>query len=138
MNRFVALPIIAGLGLIYSSCSRNDSADADESEPLPVATLQFSSPVPDAVYNNGDSVTIKATAISTASIHGYDLAIRDTRDTTKSLYFIHIHDHNDTVIVNEKWKTDALNLPANLLAEVSIYLDHDGHTQKAKVGFKVQ
>lgn len=138
MNRFVTIPIIAGLGLLYSSCSRNDSADADESEPLPVATIQFSTPAQNAVYNNGDSVAIKATVISTASIHGYDLAIRDTRDTTKSLYFIHIHDHNDTVIVNEKWKSAAEPLPASLLAEVTIYLDHDGHTQKGKVDFKVQ
>lgn len=138
MNRILSISLIAGLGYLYSSCSRNDSADADESVPLPVATIQISSPAQDAVYNNGDSVAIKAKAISTASIHGYDLAIRDTRDTTKSLYFIHIHDHNDTVNINEKWKSVVGTLPANLLAEVSIYLDHDGHTQKAQVKFKVQ
>lgn len=138
MNRFVAIPIIAGLSFLFSSCSKNDSAGSDESEALPVAMLQFTSPVPDAVYNNGDSVTIRATAISTASIHGYDLAIRDASDTTKSLYFIHIHDHNDTININEKWKSAAAALPANLLAEIALYIDHDGHTQKGKVGFRVQ
>jgi hypothetical protein len=139
MKCFVAIPIIAGLSLLFSSCSKNESADPDESEPLPVATLQISSPVQDAVYNNGDSVSIKATAISTASIHGYDLAIRDTKDTTKSLYFIHIHDHNDTININEKWKSAvATTLPANLQAEITLYIDHEGHTQKTKVGFRVQ
>jgi hypothetical protein len=137
MRRIIAIPIIAGLCFLVISCDKNDS-ESEDPETLPAATIQFSSPLPNAVYNNGDSVAITATAISTESIHGYDLAIRNADDTTSSLYFIHIHDHNDTIYINEKWKSAAASLPANLNAEIIIYVDHNGHTLKEKVGFRVQ
>lgn len=137
MRRIIDIPIIAGLCFLVISCDKNDS-ESEDPETLPAATIKFSSPPPNAVYNNGDSVAITATAISTESIHGYDLAIRNADDTTSSLYFIHIHDHNDTIHINEKWKSAAASLPANLNAEIIIYVDHNGHTQKEKVGFRVQ
>jgi hypothetical protein len=137
MRPSIVIPFIAVLCLLFVSCDKNDS-EPEAPEALPLATIKFSSPSPNTVYNNGDSIAITATAISTESIHGYDLAIRNAGDTTSSLYFIHIHDHNDTIYINEKWKSAVASLPANLNAEIVIYVDHNGHTQKEKVGFRVQ
>jgi hypothetical protein len=118
------------------ACMKHHADDSENHEPIPVATIAFTSPSPGAVYTNGAEVTVKARAISTADIHGFDLAIRKAGDSS-SLYFIHIHDHNDTININEKW-TSQVPVPSNLEVEITAYLDHQLHTKKEKVGFRVQ
>ena len=83
-----------------------------------------------------DSVTIKSTAISTQTIHGYDIAIERTNDTT-TYFFQHIHDFNDTLVINKKWKGE-LKTGTDIEAVVTLYLDYEGHTKTQKLAFKVQ
>jgi hypothetical protein len=118
---------------VFLSCSKHKG---DIEENIPVATINFASPTASSVYQKGDSVLIKATAISTATVHGYDIVIRKTNDTTK-VFFEHVHDHNDTLIIDKKWKS---NLPSatNMEAQVILYLDHEGHTGSKKVSFRIQ
>lgn len=136
MKRFAVIAIIAGVTLLFTSCSSRAEDEFIPPEAIPVATIQISSPLPDTTYTNGDSIVVKATAISTENIHGYDLAIRKTTDTS-NIYFIHIHNHNDTLNITEKWKA-VVSIPSALEAEITLYLDHVGHTKKEKVGFYVQ
>jgi hypothetical protein len=103
---------------------------------MPVYTINFSSPTAASVYRNGDSVLIQAVGISTKTVHGYDVIIKKPNDTTK-IFFKHVHDHNDTLLINQKWK-NTLTAPTNLEAQVILYLDHDGHTGSKKAGFKVE
>jgi hypothetical protein len=48
-----------------------------------------------------------------------------------------VHDHNDTILLNKKWK-NIITGPANMEAQIILYLDHDGHTGTKKATFKVQ
>ena len=115
------------------SCTKHRD---DFEERIPVAIINFDSPTASSIYNNGDSVLIKANAVSTETVHGYDVIIKKVNDTTK-LFFLHVHDHNDTLLINKKWK-NTLTGPANMEAQIILYLDHDGHTGTKKAAFKVQ
>ena len=123
---------ILTLATIYS-CSKHKG---DIEEYIPTAGIVFSNPVPNTVYHPGDTVFIKGTAISTAVIHGYDIAIRKVNDTT-TLFFINKHDHNDTLQINQSWKNELVQ-PASLEATVTLYLDHEHHTYTRKLGFRVE
>ena len=116
------------------SCTKEHGEVTEE---IPIASISFTLPSQGAVFANGDVVTIQAKAISTQNIHGYDLAIRKTSDTTNSVFFTHIHDHNDTLLINETWKS-LVTHPTDLQAEIVLYLDHQGHTKKGKVFFRVE
>jgi hypothetical protein len=128
--------IVLLLGILFS-CTKRNGEEEGKLEKVPVATITFFSPAAGAVFTNGDSVNVRATAVSTAEIHGYDLSIRKAADPSGSYYFTHIHDHNDTVQINEKWKSLVI-APADLQAEITIYLDHEGHTKKERVVFRIE
>ena len=125
--------LLSASSTVFLSCSKHKG---DIEENIPVATIKFESPTASTVYQSGDSVRIKGTAISTATVHGYDIIIRKTTDTTK-LFFQHVHDHNDTLLIDKKWKNH-LSVAANMEAQVILYLDHEGHTGSKKVSFRVQ
>jgi hypothetical protein len=136
MEKLTVIAISGVFSLLFTACSGRAEDELIPPEAIPEATIQFTSPLPDTTYTNGDSIVIKATAISTEDLHGFDLAIRKTTDSS-NIYFIHIHNHNDTVHINEKWKV-IVSSPSSLEAEIAVYLDHAGHTKKEKVGFYVQ
>jgi hypothetical protein len=89
-----------------------------------------------SVYYAGDSITISALAIAPAVMHGYDVAVKKGNDTT-TYYFKHYHDHNDTIVVNERWK-NVLSGPAKLEVELTFYLDHDGFTAVKRVPVAIE
>lgn len=126
------LSLLTLSAVLFTACTKHKD---DVENTAPTATIQFESPTQGAFYNSGDSVLIKGTATYATTMHGYDLIIRKASDTTK-LYFQHFHDHQATITINTKWKADVSN--TNLLAEVVVYLDHDGHTDSKKVGFSVR
>ena len=130
--KYYYLSTILGLGFLFSSCAKHQG---DVEENIPVATIRFANPVQGAVYLASDSVLIQGTAISTATIHGYDLIIKRADDTA-SLYRQKIHDHNDTLLIARKWKPQS-ELSGQMEASVILYLDHEGHTKIQKVGFAI-
>ena len=81
-------------------------------------------------------MSIQAVGISSETVHGYDIIIKKPNDTTK-IFFQHVHDHNDTLFINQKWK-NTFTVATNLEAQVILYLDHDGHTGTKKAGFRVE
>ena len=56
---------------------------------------------------------------------------------TMTCYSKHVHDHNDTLAIFQRWKGDE-NQTGNMEAVITLTLDHDGHTYSKKIGFKVQ
>lgn len=100
-----------------------------------MASIIINSPVAGEVYQAGDGIAIQAIAISSEDLHGYDVFITKANDTT-SYFFTHIHDHNDTVVINQNWKS-TVPVP-ELEVNVTIYLDHELHALKKKVAFKIQ
>ncbi len=118
------------IAAIVTSCSKHKD---DFYPTIPVATVTLSEPVESSVFHPGDTITIKASAVSKTIIHGCDILIKKVNDTT--VYFTkHIHDHNDTIIINHKWK-NILAAPAQLEAQLTFHLDHDGNTAVKKVRF---
>jgi hypothetical protein len=103
---------------------------------IPVATITAFKPTAGSVYQAGDSVSIKALAIASAVMHGCDVAIKKGNDST-TYFFKHIHDHNDTIMLNEQWKVN-VNAPVKLEVELTFYLDHDGHTAVKRVPFMIE
>lgn len=134
MKNILAITLLLSVFTIaFFSCVKHKD---DIEEHIPAYTISFSSPASSTMYQFGDSVSIQATAISAETIHGYDLIIRKSNDTTK-LFLQHVHDHNDTLAVNKKWK-NTITGPANMEAQIILYLDHNGHTGSKKALFKVQ
>jgi hypothetical protein len=129
-NHISGILAIPFFGLM--ACSKHHG---DLEENLPVAVISFFSPTQGAIFKNGDSVHIKAQAYSTQTIHGYDIVIRELGDTAK-IYFRNVHDHKDTLMIDQKWAS-ATGGRLNLEAEIKLYLDHDGHTKKSSVAFRV-
>jgi hypothetical protein len=121
------------LPLIFIACEKHTM---DKEPALEGAAITISEPTAGATYQLGDSISIRAKAIYKQNIHGYDLAIRKTNDTTV-YYFIHVHDHNDTLLVDQKWK-NTLSGPLNMEAELTFYLDHDGTTGIRKATFNIE
>jgi hypothetical protein len=102
----------------------------------PTANITIFQPTQGASFRKGDSIAINALAIAPATIHGYDVAIKKGTDTT-TYFFEHVHDHNDTIVVNKKWKNQ-LDGPLKLEVELTFYLDHDGHTAIKRVPVSVE
>ena len=127
-------PILSVLAsFIVVSCTKHRG---DIEQNIPAYTINFSSPTTSSVYHNGDSVTIQAIGISSETVHGYDVIIKKPNDSTK-IFFQHVHNHNDTLYINQKWK-NPFTVATNLEAQVILYLDHDGNTGIKKTGFRVQ
>lgn len=120
--------------LIINGCSKHPG-DIIAHEEIPSATLSIYSPVENAAVAAGDSVYISAKAISEATIHGYDIAIKKLNDTT-TYFFKHVHDHNDTLAINQHWK-NTVSSPMAAELVITLVLDHDGHTMIKKVPFKL-
>lgn len=93
------------------------NTQGDIKENVPSAAIILMSPIKGAVYSLTDSITISGTTISTQIIHGYDIAIAWTNDTT-TYFFQHIHDDNDTLVINKKWKGE-LKTGTNIEAVVT-------------------
>ena len=97
---FLSSMLFAIIFTTVVSCTKHKD---DVRENIPLHSINFISPTLTSTYRNGDSIAIQATAISTATIHGYDIIVRKLNDTTR-LYFKNVHDHNDTLSINQKWK----------------------------------
>ena len=139
MHRVYRSIIFISLIALISVACKHEPFDEDNdqgSQEIPASTLTITNPPPNTVFGISETVNIRARAVSTADIHGYDLVIRQAGVTTPVL-FEHIHDHNDTVLIDYNWK---VTTPAgsSLDAEVTIYLDHQGNTKSARVPFRVQ
>jgi len=114
------------------SCTKHKG---DFKENVPVASMTVMSPSTGAIVNLNEVVEINAQAISTATIHGYDISITSPGDTTN--YFSkHVHDHNDTLNIHETWTNTLVS--KNLLLNITLTLDHDGHTFTRKVEFRAK
>ena len=115
------------------ACTKHNGDIADH---IPVATLTILKPLEGSVFNIGDSISIQAIAISSETIHGYDVMVKKANDTT-TYFSTHIHDHNDTLLIDQKWKA-AAGKGTSFEAVITLELDHDGHTLTRRVGFSVK
>lgn len=119
--------------ICFAACTKHAG---DLPEHIPSAIVEISKPTEGQMFNAGDSIQIKATAISTETIHGYDVYLTKQNDTAR-LYTNHVHDHNDTLFIDQKWKFDNA-FRGNLEAHILLALDHDGHTLHKKVNVTVK
>ena len=119
--------------LITCACTKHKGDIADH---IPVAALTILQPLEGSVFNIGDSIRIQAIAISSETIHGYDVMVKKANDTT-TYFSTHIHDHNDTLLIDQKWKASA-GKATSFEAVITLELDHDGHTLTRRAGFSVK
>ena len=122
----------AFFAIVLVACTKH--AGDEEAETTPTATLAFSSPTEGASYQFGDSVLIQGVAAAAQEMHGYEVSVRNAADTSVVYYKEHIHEHGSTLAINQKWK-DTLTTAVQLQAQVTLILDHDGHTTTKSVRF---
>ncbi|RYY41783.1 MAG: hypothetical protein EOO08_01240 [Chitinophagaceae bacterium] len=120
--------------LSLAACTKH-SGDVAAPE-SPGATLNIAQPLAGSVYHPGDTVRLEALAIAPANIHGYEVEIHRVNDTTK-LFYAHVHDHNDTLQISQRWVNDRTSATA-LEARITLTLDHDGHQLQRSVSFQAQ
>jgi len=116
--------LVSFIGVALAACNKH-AGDVDE--PIPTATITITNPTDGAVYKNGDSIRIQGLAIASANMHGYEVSIKNAADTSVVYFSQHIHDHNDTLQINQAWQ-DTLTTATKLQVQVLVVLDHDGHT----------
>ena len=122
--------------LIFTSCGKHEPEIKIPGVIVPVASVTFFSPLNGSVFTAGDSVAIEAKVVSTETMHGYNLEIKKVNDTI--IYYTEFfHDHNDTLFLSKKWHVTIAG-PQDLEAVITVVLDHDGHTHKARQPFKIQ
>jgi hypothetical protein len=119
--------------ILISSCTRHHG---DFIAPPAKAAVVLSSPLSEQVYSKTDSVAIAGTAIASETIHGYELVIRRVGDASV-VYSKQIHDHNDTLRIQEKWKAES-SYPMDLELEIRLILDHSGNVFQKKQLFSVR
>jgi hypothetical protein len=128
--KFYFLVIFSILVILFSGCSRDN-----EEIFLPVAEITMYAPLPNAIIYPGDTVFIDALATSSASLHGYELAIR--KSGASNLYFQHYHDHTDTLRIKDKWK-NTLTQTGELELWISVILDHEDHRKNKIIPLEVR
>jgi len=130
-KRFIAIGCLISATTFFA-CTKHDG---DVEEPIPTATLTFSNPTAGAAYHTGDSVLIQGLAAASAEMHGYEVSVKNAADTSVVYFSQEVHEHSDTLLINQGWK-DTLTTATNLQVEVTLILDHDGHTSTKSVGIK--
>ena len=130
MKKFFAIASVIVVFGFEISCTKHKG---DFEENIPVASIKVLSPSPGTIINTNDIVNIKAQAISSATIHGYDVTITSPGDTT-AYFRKHVHDHNDTLNISETWQN--MLVAKNLVLSISLTLDHEGHTFSRKIEFR--
>lgn len=136
MKQFLFITSVVSITCLMVIACTKHKGDIEAPVLKPSAVITFSKPTEGTIYKTGDNISIQAKAIALNTVHGYDVKVKKANDTT-TYFFTHVHDHNDTLYVNQQWKL----IPAianNLEAEITLYLDHDGNTAVKKVGFKVE
>lgn len=101
---------------------------------IPKASIIFSAPQPDKTNKASDSIRVNAVLIAPAIIHGYDVYLTTQADTAR-LQSISIHDHNDTLVVDQKF---APMSTGKYQAHILVHLDHNGNTEHKAVNFQTQ
>jgi hypothetical protein len=132
MKRNFSIQIALFCITVLAACTKHAG---DMEETIPAATITFAAPTEGAIYKTGDSVRIQGVAVSSAVMHGCQIAIRNAADTSVVYYAEHVHDHNNTITINHAWK-NTLTMATNLQVEVILALDHDGHTGTKTVAIK--
>jgi hypothetical protein len=120
--------------LLVAACSKHQEDVEEPVDKSPVVSLVMSHPTANGSYHNGDTVRFAGLAISTESIHGYDIYIRRAGDSA-NIFYNHYHDHNDTLHIDAYWVNDRVT-PQDLEGTILLYLDHEGHELRKTIPFK--
>lgn len=119
--------------LLTTACNKH-SGDTTEQP----ADIQFDilSPTGNGQYTQGDTVWLRARAISPTVLHGYQVSVQRANDTAH-LYFADVHDHNDTLSINHYWVNDQAAGTA-LRATFKVVLNHEGDQAARTASFVSQ
>lgn len=125
--------ILLVLAVFFAGCSKHAG---DVPEHIPNASLVLIKPAEGQVFAAGDSIAVVGTAISDQTIHGYEIYLRAAGDTAK-LYSVNVHDHNDSLFIDRKFKyVHSYRGAAEL--HVVLALDHEGHELHVRKYISVQ
>jgi hypothetical protein len=88
------------------------------------------SPTESTSFNKNDTVRISASAINTENLHGYEVTIHSTSDTT-AIFRSVVHVHSTNLSIVEKWANSSPAVKSQVV-EVKIFTDHNGGFLAAK------
>jgi hypothetical protein len=92
----------------------------------PEVNFNITSPLENALYNNDDTVFIKATITGPVEMHGYTWEIKNT-NTAAVLASGNAHTHSKSYTVNDKWVNNVAD-KINAELVITTEIDHDGNT----------
>lgn len=112
--------------VIISSCKKEASTKQDIS-------IDIISPLPNQVFKFGDTVKVIANVNSTEELHGYSLIIKKLGGgQVKNNYD---HEHGTSLTINKFWVSN-ITTTTEMIADITVELDHDGSTTTKSVLFK--
>lgn len=127
---FITILTLAFISSLFISCKREQPVEEEKPNS---ATITITSPADSSTYNHGDTVLITGSVVGLYELHGYELTIRNTADSTV-LYSKDEHVHGTSFNFNEFWVNNVTD-HSNLELEVTAVLDHEGNTATKKVHF---
>lgn len=113
--------------LAFLSCQKKD-VDGFDSKNL---NITISKPVEAQMFKKGDTIFIKGNIAYISQLHGYSIKLSN-KETKESYLDKEEHLHDSSFEINSFW-VDTLSKNADLLLEITVEADHDGHEQTKNI-----
>jgi hypothetical protein len=96
-------------------------------------TIDILSPTPNQQFALGDTIKVIAKVTSNKEIHGYSLVIK--KISGGQVKNNSDHEHGTSLTINKYWVNN-LTESSDMIADITVELDHDGSTTTKSVIFK--
>lgn len=109
------------------SCQKKDVEGFDSKN----LSISVSKPFEAQTFKKGDTVFIKGSIEYISQLHGYSIKLSN-KGTNESYLDKEEHLHDSSFEINSFW-VDTLSKNADLLLEITVEADHDGHEQTKSI-----
>ena len=119
-----------GLSVALVGCRKKENH-----HPSPRATITITKPSAGQLFRAGDTVVVEAEIRSETTLHGYKLAITNSRGDT--VFAADDHAHAAVLNINRYW-VNTHKTPDDLNVTINTEIDHDGNTVSKEVMIRVE
>ncbi len=109
------------------SCQKKDVEGFDSKN----LSISVSKPFEAQTFKKGDTIFIKGSIAYISQLHGYSIKLSN-KETNESYFDKEEHLHDSSFEINSFW-VDTLGKNADLLLEITVEADHDGHEQTKSI-----
>lgn len=112
---------------VFFSCQKKDEESFDSNNLI----ITVSKPFEAQTFKKGDTVFINGSIAYISQLHGYSIKLSN-KETNESYLDKEEHLHDSSFEINSFW-VDTLSKNADLLLEITVEADHDGHEQTKSI-----